>query len=176
MEDARVVLRIACMPLALILLVTTCITFMTASDANAKSAPHHRSRRSAYRFKPMERCFMRKINHRRARSGRRHLRWDKQIGYVARRHARRMARHRSVWHDGRLGRLVTHWRALGQNTGGGYRCGSLFRRFWRSSAHRSNILGRWRFLGVGTKRRRGYLYVQQVFEYRWNPGNVFRYP
>jgi uncharacterized protein YkwD len=144
---------------------------MVPSEPHAPAGRHR-----LFRFKRMERCFMHKINWQRARHGRRHLRWDKQIGYVARRHARRMARRGSVWHDGRLGRLVTHWRSLGQNTGGGYHCRSLFRSFWGSSGHRANILGRWRFVGVGTKRRNGYLYVQQVFEYRWNPGNVFSYP
>lgn len=129
-----------------------------------------------YRFTRPEKCFMRKINNKRERRGLRRLRWDRQIGYVARRHARRMGRASGVWHDPALGEHVTRWRVLGQNTGSGRSCRSLFHRFWKSSAHRGNILGRWRYVGVGTKRRDGMLFVQQVFEFRTNPGNTFGYP
>jgi uncharacterized protein YkwD len=129
-----------------------------------------------YHFNRMERCFMHKINDRRALKGLRRLAWDKQIGYVARRHAAAMARRALVLHDPRLANEVTHWRALGQNTGGGGRCAVLFRSFWASPGHRSNILGRWRYIGVGARWRRGSLYVQQVFEYRSNPGNVYGFP
>jgi uncharacterized protein YkwD len=130
-----------------------------------------------FRFTRIEKCFMRAINRRRARGNLRPLNWDKHIGFVARRHARNMARDRDVSHDLRLGARVTRWRALGQNSGSGRGCRQLTRAFWRSTGHRSNILGRWSFLGVGVKRvgtRR--LYVQQVFEYRSNPGNVYRFP
>lgn len=129
-----------------------------------------------YRFTQAERCFMRKINHARARHGRRRLDRDKQLGYVARRHASSMASRRGVWHDGDLSSKVTRWRRLGQNVGSGGKCGHLFRSFMRSSTHRHNILGRWRFVGVGTRWSGGRLFVQQVFEHRRNPGNVYHWP
>src|SRR5688500_498476 len=84
---------------------------------------------SKYRFQKAEKCFMRKINRTRAANGQRRLNWDKQLGYVARRHANTMAGQGGVWHDQNLGRRVTRWRVLGQNTGAGGRCKKLFRSF-----------------------------------------------
>lgn len=52
----------------------------------------------------------------------------------------------------------------------------MFRAFWRSSVHRKIMMGRWRFMGVGTARRNGLIYVLQIFESRRNPGNTFSYP
>ena len=88
-----------------------------------------------------------------------------------------MAGARSVYHDLALGHELTNWRALGQNSGSGDSCGQLVRAFWRSTGHRANILGRWRFMGVGvTQGSSGRVYAQQVFEFRSNPGNVYRFP
>jgi uncharacterized protein YkwD len=129
-----------------------------------------------YRFRGAEKCFMRRVNRVRAAHGQRRLNWDKQLGYVARRHARVLANHGGVWHDQNLGRRVTRWRSLGQNTGAGGRCRRLFRSFMDSPPHRANILGRFRFMGVGTKRSGKRLYVQQIFEFRRNPGNVWSWP
>jgi hypothetical protein len=50
------------------------------------------------------------------------------------------------------------------------------RAFLGSYEHRDNILGHWRFMGVGTKWRGHRLYVQQIFEARRNPGNVYHRP
>ena len=131
---------------------------------------------SRWSFKSSERCLMEKINRARRARGKRALGWDKQIGYVARRHASSMAGSRGVWHDGALGQKVTRWRRLGQNTGRGGKCRWIFRSFMRSSAHRANILGRWKHVGVGAVWAGGDLYVQQVFESRLDPGNVYSYP
>lgn len=154
------------------ILVATIVALLTAQFAISPQAEGGRG----YSFKRAENCFMRKINNKRAQYGLRRLERDKQLGYVARRHAQSMARNSGVWHDGSLGRKVTNWRTLGQNVGKGVRCRRLFRSFWRSSTHRHNIMGRWRFIGVGTQRRNNRLYVHQVFEYRRNPGNVWQYP
>ncbi|MDQ4143459.1 MAG: CAP domain-containing protein [Actinomycetota bacterium] len=134
------------------------------------------ARRERYRFKKAERCMMKKINRRRDARGLPALAWDRQLGYVGRRHAKSMARNRTIFHDHDLGRKITRWRALGQNVGTGRGCTGLFRAFWRSSPHRQNILGRWRFVGVGSERRRGRLYVHHIFEWRRNPGNIYTYP
>ena len=135
------------------------------------------SGRSRYTFRRAERCMMKKINKRRARHDLRSLNWDRQLGYVARKHAARMARHGSIFHDGALGSRVTRWKRLGDNVGMAARgCRALFKAFWRSSSHQDNILGRWRFVGVGAKRRNGAIYVHQVFESRRNPGNIYTYP
>lgn len=132
--------------------------------------------RAGFRIKRAEKCMMRKINQRRARHGLRRLNWDAQLIYVARKHSNSMAANRAVYHDGYIGDRVTNWRRLGQNTGGGNGCRSLVKAFMRSPKHRSNILGRWRYFGVGTERRNGRLYVQQIFESRVDPGNVYQYP
>ena len=129
-----------------------------------------------YRYTKAEKCFMRRINRVRAQHGQRRLNWDKQLAYVARRHANTMANAGGVWHDQSLGRRITRWRSLGQNTGAGGRCRKLFGSFMDSAPHRANILGRWRFIGVGTQRKGNRLYVQQIFEWRRNPGNVWSWP
>jgi uncharacterized protein YkwD len=127
-------------------------------------------------FHPSERCVMNKINDSRARNGMRRLKWDRQLGFVARQHAQVIAKAKGLWHDPDLGQTVTRWRRLAQNTGRGGPCRRIMRSFMNSSPHRANILGRWRFMGVGTQWRGGRLYVQQVFETRRNPGNIFHRP
>jgi uncharacterized protein YkwD len=132
--------------------------------------------RSRYRFTQAERCLMKKINRRRAHRGNRRLDWDKQLGYIGRRHARNMAKAGSTWHSGNLTDLITRWSRLGQTVGRAGRCRAMFRAFWRSAPHRKIMMGRWRFMGVGTARRNGRIYVLQIFESRRNPGNTFSYP
>lgn len=151
-----------------VMVATALFTPSGLTDASA-NAPK-------YRFQKSEKCFMRKVNRVRAQNGQRRLNWDKQLGYVARRHAKTMANQGGVWHDQSLGRRVTRWRSLGQNTGAGGRCKKLFRSFMDSAPHRANILGGWRFMGVGTRWEGGRLYVQQIFESRRNPGNVWSWP
>ena len=132
--------------------------------------------RGSWHFNHKERCFMRKINRARRARGRGALDRDRQAGYVARRHARAMANHGYVFHDGDLGRVITRWRRLGQNSGKGASCRQLSRAFIRSAGHRSNILGRFRYMGVGVVRAGGRVYVQQVFEHWRDPGNIWRRP
>ncbi len=129
-----------------------------------------------YGFSRAERCLMRKINRIRRRHGRRALDRDQQIGYVARRHAYSMAARRNVFHDQSMGQTVTRWRRLGQNSGGGGRCPRIFRSFLRSPVHRATILGSWRHIGVGARWSGGRMYVQQIFESRRDPGNIYSYP
>ena len=165
---ARAVIK----PIAAVLLGVVFVAFSQAS-----STFEARSRTHKFRLKPAERCFMRKINSRRMRRGLARLHWDRQLAYVGRRHAKTLARAGGgVWHDSDLARRVTRWRSLGENTGRGRNCRSLFRALWRSSHHRANMLGRWSFMGVGIGRRRGHIYVQQIFENRSNPGNIYSYP
>jgi len=130
-----------------------------------------------YHFRSTEKCLMARTNEERDRRGLRKLEWDRQLGFVARGHAERMARrNKGFWHDRRLGRKVTRWRRLAQNTGFASGCRSLFKAFWRSKLHRRNLLGSWRFIGIGVARKGGRVYAQEVFESRTNPGNVFSFP
>lgn len=131
---------------------------------------------AGWRFSHAERCYMRKINAKRAARGLSRLRRDPQLGYTARRHAGKMAEARSIWHDGNLTETILGWRALAQNTGTGGACKNLFKVFWNSSAHRDNMLDSWRFFGVGVKWNDGRSYVQQVFEKSKNPDNIWHKP
>lgn len=149
------------------------VTAMLAATVLVMNPAPARADGKSIQFKRIERCFMRKINAKRVANGRRALAWDRQIGFVARRHAAQIAAERVVRHDFDYTREITGWRRLGQNTGRGNGCDGLFRTFWRSSTHRNNILGRWRYVGVGVVRSGGRIYVQQVFESRSNPGNVY---
>jgi uncharacterized protein YkwD len=150
--------------------------FIALSGPMFANEPAAAAGRSRYSFHKAEKCMMRKINKRRANQGRGRLSWDRQLGYVARKHARRMARHRTIFHDNALGSKVTRWRALAQNVGTGRRCKGLFKAFMRSSPHRHNIMGHYRHVGVGSSTKGGRLYVMHVFQSRRNPGNVYNYP
>jgi uncharacterized protein YkwD len=130
-----------------------------------------------YHYRDTEKCLMSRINDQRSRHGLHRLKWDRQLGFVARVHAMKMARrNRGFWHDHRLGNKVTRWRRLAQNTGYAFGCRSIFKTFWASSFHRRNMLGQWRFMGVGIARAGGRVYVQEIFESHTNPGNVFSFP
>ena len=119
---------------------------------------------------------MRRINEIRARHGLNRLQPDKQLAYIARQHATEISGNGGVYHDSDASWKVTRWRRLAQNTGRGRSCRSLSRAFMNSTSHRSNILGRFRFMGFGTEKRDGVVYVQQLFESRRDPGNVYQYP
>lgn len=151
--------------------VMTALLVVALPEANALL-----SSSGGYSFNGTETCFMKKINNARQSHGLRRLDWDKQVGYIARRHARRMARNQAVWHSQTMDDQITRWRRLAQNVGGGGGCRVLFRAFMRSSEHRHNILGSWQHMGVGTEWGGGRLYVQQIFESRRDPGNVYHYP
>ena len=148
-------------------------------DAAGNASAHASVGSSDWSFNRIERCFMRKVNDKRAQFGLQRLEWDKQVGWVSRRHAYAMASTGSVWHDDQLGAKITNWSMLGQNSGRGAQgghCGGLFRAFWRSGPHRANILGSWRYMGIGGTRHYDRLYVQMAFESRVNPGNIYSRP
>jgi uncharacterized protein YkwD len=119
---------------------------------------------------------MRRINAIRSRHGLRRFERDKQLAYIARQHAVSMSGTGGVYHDPNVSWKVTRWRRLGENTGRGRSCRSLARSFMHSPSHRRHILGRFRFMGFGTQKSGGRLYVQQLFESRRNPGNIYHYP
>lgn len=132
-----------------------------------------------WHFNKTERCFLARVNRRRARRGLSRLEWDRQVGFIGRRHAYRLARAGGLWHDQQLGNKITNWVALAQNTGRsdpGRRCKGLFRSFWNSYYHRQNMLGSWRYMGIGAVRQNRRLYVQMVFESQRNPGNIYQRP
>ena len=129
-----------------------------------------------YHWNHAENCFVKKINKARARNGLHRLERDAQLAYVAKRHARAMAREGYMWEQANLGEKITHWRTLGQNTGRGGKCRHLFKSFMASAPHAANILGSYRFIGVGARWKGHRLYVQQIFESKRNPGNIYHSP
>lgn len=162
--------------LARFLAATLCIAMAIGYLASALFPKAARSE-VRYHFRPTEKCLMARINANRAKSGLHKLKWDRQLGFVARAHAAKMARrNKGFWHDRRLGSKVTRWRRLAQNTGYAFGCRSIFNSFWRSELHRRNLMGHWRYMGVGIAHAGGKIYVQEVFESRTNPGNVFSFP
>nr|MBA2599113.1 hypothetical protein [Actinomycetota bacterium] len=161
---------------ALLMSLVVALTGVGTLATPEASQARQRAAGSGYRFTHAERCLMSKLNRRRANRGLRRLESDKQLGYVGRRHARNMAGAGTTWHLGNLANVVTRWRRLGQTVGRAPRCRAMFRMFWRSSVHRQIMMGSWRFVGVGVERRRGHIYVLQIFESRRNPGNTFSYP
>lgn len=129
-----------------------------------------------YHWNHAENCFIKKINKARARNGLHRLERDAQLGFVAKRHARAMARKGYMWEQADLGGKITRWRTLGQNTGRGGKCRHLFKSFMASAPHAANILGSYRFVGVGARWKGHRLYVQQIFESKRNPGNIYHAP
>jgi uncharacterized protein YkwD len=112
----------------------------------------------------------RKINRARTSRGLGRVRLDRHISRVARVHNNAMIQARSLFHTANLGRKVTRWTRLGENVGYGATVKSLHRAFMRSSGHRANILGRFRYIGVATRRAGGRLWTTIVFEHYRNPG------
>ena len=174
MFSARALVRERNLIRSSIIVLTTLAVAFTGPWTSSLAGPERA--RGNYRFKSAEVCFMRKINQARKRHGLRTLRWDMQLGYVARRHARQMAGYNSVYHDPNVGQEVTRWRTIAQNTGRGRNCKRTFKSFMASAPHRANVLGRWRFLGVGIEHHGGYVYVQQLYEKNNNPGNIYHWP
>ena len=129
--------------------------------------------------KAKEKRFVRKINRARSRNDARLLRLDPQISRVARKHTREMVNHRLLFHtsDATLNRRVTNWEILGENVGVKGSVRLLHRTFMKSPVHRYNILRRgFRYVGVGTKRAYGVLWVTVVFEGQTNPGTRLSMP
>jgi uncharacterized protein YkwD len=163
--------------LPLLLLSQTSSTELPSTElSSAQRSSTGTSTSGRFSFSDPERCFIKKINARRRAHGLRALETDPHLGYVARRHARQIGAERRLRHDDNYGQEITGWRRLGQNTGRGEGCDGLFAAFWRSDKHRHNILARWRFIGVGVDRAGGRMYVQQVFEWKGNPGNIYGTP
>jgi uncharacterized protein YkwD len=131
---------------------------------------------ACWNYKDKEKKFARKINASRANNDQRRLRLDRHLSRVARAHTKAMARRGDLYHTNRLGSKVTRWIRLGENVGFGNRVGSLHNAFMASPGHRANILGRYRWVGIGTRVVRGRLWVTVVFESRRDPGTTLQMP
>lgn len=137
------------------------------------------SNNTCWSWKRPEKKFIRRMN--RARTTRliSKMRRDPELSKVARVHTRDMARAGTIFHQSstQLGGRVVGWSLLGENVGVGATSKSLHKAFMNSPAHRENILrDTFNYVGVGTKRRDGRLYVTVVFQAVKNPGTTLSMP
>jgi uncharacterized protein YkwD len=122
----------------------------------------------------------RKINGARHRRGLPAIQLDRHLSKVSRAHTYTMAKKRTIFHTSprTLARRVTRWVSLGENVGRTPRgVRSLQRSFMRSAGHRANILNSaFTYVGVGTVKKNGGLWMTVTFESRRNPGTRLSMP
>ncbi|MGI9665484.1 MAG: CAP domain-containing protein [Acidimicrobiia bacterium] len=88
--------------------------------------------------------------------------WD--LTDDARAHSGRMMDTGSIYHNPALSGVTGVWQKLGENVGVGADANSLHDAFMASASHRSNILGDFNYVGVGTKTDdAGILWVTVIF-------------
>ncbi len=114
------------------------------------------------RWKKAEKRMMRKINRARARRDRRTLKWNKAVGYEARKHSRAMRASDSLFHSDLNQTLGDFsWTVAGETVGRGGNVKRIFRAFMKSKPHRRVLMnGKFRRMGAGIVRNRdGVKYV-----------------
>jgi hypothetical protein len=134
---------------------------------------------TCYDVRAAERTLARSMNRARAGRGISKLRFDIHLGRVARKHTLEMIDHREPFHTApiALGRRITRWSSLGENVGRGLTPRVLHRAFMASPTHRANILNPlFQYVGVGTKRHGGKLWVTVNFERLRDPGTTLNMP
>ena len=96
----------------------------------------------------------------------------KDLNEIARRHSEDMANgRRSFGHGGynqremQVKKIIKPYTAMGENVAYGARNGKEAFNIWKnSSGHRKNMLGNYKYIGIGTARnRRGVIYYTQIF-------------
>lgn len=105
------------------------------------------------------------------------LRLDTELGKVARKHTGEMVSKDLLHHTSleELAARVTRWRVLGENVGVGDSIGALHAAFMDSPPHKENVLhGKYRHVGVGTKKVDGVTWVTVIFEARKDPGTTLK--
>jgi cysteine-rich secretory family protein len=133
--------------------------------------------RPAAALTSIESCFYRAINRERANAGRPSLTSKSDLTDIARRHSRRMARDKTIYHNNNLGNEIPgRWYAAGENVGMGPDCPSIHAAFMGSPGHRSNIIDRdYNQVGVGVALdENGTVYVTEDFAGRRSSGVVHR--
>jgi len=134
---------------------------------------------ACWEYRLAEKKFAKLTNEARSADGLVRLKLDPELSRVARKHTSDMVATGQLFHTPPevLGALVTRWRKLGENVGTGDTVAALQAAFMASQTHRDNILKPgYRFIGVGTKRADGKLWVTVIFESRRNPGTTLPMP
>jgi uncharacterized protein YkwD len=133
------------------------------------------ARASCWNYKASERRLAGRINKARGNRGLPKLQLDRQLSRVSRKHSWEMAKRRKIYHtpSSTLGSRVTRWVSLGENVARTRSVRRAFRAMMRSSYHRANILdSSWVHFGVGTVRKRRYLWSTVTFEAVLDPGTT----
>lgn len=150
------------------LLALTVGTFSPATTASAGF--------KCYDFKDSEKEFAQLMNKSRSNHGVAKLRLDKQLSRVAKRHTWEMKDKSTLYHtpSSELRWRVTNWNRLGENVGYGGDVKSLHQAFMNSPAHRANVMGSYRHVGVGVKTDGNIMWVTIIFESQQDPGTRMR--
>ena len=94
------------------------------------------------------------------------------LNSIARKHSEDMAKgRRSFGHDGYIQRvlqvqkIIKPFNSMAENVAYGARTGKEAFEIWKtSSGHRKNMLGNYKYIGIGTARnRRGVIYFTEIF-------------
>ena len=109
--------------------------------------------------RPEHRAYL-MVNAARARHDHRSVSPRTRLMRYAEHHSRMMARRKRLYHSALR---VSGFRSLGECVGYGTSVVRVQRAFMHSSTHRSIILGRWRWVGIGVAHRNGIRYVTEVF-------------
>jgi uncharacterized protein YkwD len=135
---------------------------------------------TCWRYRRLERKMSRKVNKARRHHGLPRIVLDRHLSRVSRVHTHNMVKRQTLFHTPArvLARRVTRWVSLGENVGHTPRgVHSLFRSFMRSAGHRANILSSaFNHIGVGTRKKRGRLWVTLTFQAHRNPGTRLDMP
>jgi uncharacterized protein YkwD len=153
-----------------VLTVTSALALTALAPATAVSS-------SCWNHKTVDKKMASKINKARSNNGKAKMSLDPELSRVARGHSITMAKKNSLYHTNKLSQKVTNWSSLGENVGYGSGVKQLHNLFMNSSGHKANILnGKFRYVGVGSKRKGDTLWITVVFESKKNPGTTLGMP
>lgn len=110
--------------------------------------------------------FLAHINATRSSNGLGSLTMDGGLRSHARNHTQDMMDANQIYHSTSAelrAAAGSGWSRLGENVGRGGTVSSLHQAFMNSSGHRKNILGDYNYVGIGTGKKDGVLYVTVVF-------------
>lgn len=114
--------------------------------------------------RPKEERFAAMVDEVRQLAGKGSMSLSDRLSKKARRHSKRMARSNRLFHSNLHRLLSKNGRRVGENVGYGSDPGSLLRSFLNSPAHAQNLLGSWSRTGVGIVKRRGRIWITQIFK------------
>ena len=104
------------------------------------------------------------VNAARASAGMSSLVIDADLTSIARTHSRDMAASGVLQHNTSLPSQVKGWRSIGENVGAGPDVATIDDQFLASEAHRANVLGSYRKIGIGViEGDDGMVWMTQVY-------------